>query len=1057
MNTKMKMRMLSLLLCFVMLVGLMPTTAFAADNQKVTSVAITYDASKVTVTTKATGEQVSNALVSATQTSAGEQASVNPIYVYLVKKDGGSYTSLQESTDPLSTTDEHYLCFYVNEASGYEWDEDNLPSVTVNGAPVAAEQVKWRYNKNGIVVYFPVTTTEDNFVFSVAVTTDSPFTAELGGTKQFTARVVGSVETVTWSVTGSTSSNTTIDSTGKLTVGSDETATSVSVLATSTFDSTKRGSRVISIVPKLSIDEVAVDPATATVYKGDSKTFSANVTQSGGVPTAVTWSVIGNSSSNTTIDSTGKLTVGKDETATGITVRATSTFDDTKCGESTVTLLEKSKVTQVAITYNASQVPVSTSLTGKQVTTALVLATQESAGEQAIVNRSSNETCLMKKDGDEYTRQNNSNDLLSKTGEYYFRFYVNEASGYEWNVDNLPSVTVNGTPVGTEQVKWGYQSSTGYIAVYIPVSVDEPSTYTITAVSEDTSKGTVTGGGDYAEGASVTLTATANEGYKFTGWYEGDDKKSESKSYTFTVSEACTFEARFNMLVTVANAVIEAPVEYGNPDMIPEASDSGKYTVTLDKWYDGSYNEMSAGDTFEGGKEYVLRVVFEAKEGYEFDDAVVFTVNNKATTNYGGEGFQREILFEIPAAASYPVTIENGKINGGTSSGNYGPGSIVAIVANAPESGKRFKEWTATDGVFFADATAAETSFTMPAKPVTITATYEDILAPTEYTITVENGTASVGAGTPVDKATAGTEITLTVDESAIPAGKVFDKWEVVSGGVTVTDGKFTMPANAVEIKATYKDAPVVPVTYTVTFDANGGTGTMAPSIGVSGEYTLPANEFNAPNGKQFKAWSVGGVEKAEGATITVNANTTVTAIWETIPAGRTCDIKPVTKVEPSCTEGGKEAYYKCEGCGKFYEDALGAKEITDLAAWGNIAKNGHTESDWKSDKDNHWKECTVAACGVIIENSKAAHADANNDGKCDTCEYNVGTTTTDPGNKPSDDTTKPEETNKPSDDVQSPQTGDNSMMWLWVALLFVSGFGVVATTVIGKKKSSAK
>ena len=42
-------------------------------------------------------------------------------------------------------------------------------------------------------------------------------------------------------------------------------------------------------------------------------------------------------------------------------------------------------------------------------------------------------------------------------------------------------------------------------------------------------------------------------------------------------------------------------------------------------------------------------------------------------------------------------------------------------------------------------------------------------------------------------------------------------------------------------------------------------------------------------------------------------------------------------------TEGGKEAYYKCEGCGKFYEDVLGTKEITDLASWGNIAKIAHT------------------------------------------------------------------------------------------------------------------
>ena len=45
-------------------------------------------------------------------------------------------------------------------------------------------------------------------------------------------------------------------------------------------------------------------------------------------------------------------------------------------------------------------------------------------------------------------------------------------------------------------------------------------------------------------------------------------------------------------------------------------------------------------------------------------------------------------------------------------------------------------------------------------------------------------------------------------------------------------------------------------------FAANGGTGTMADVTGISGKYTLPANGFTAPAGKQFKAWSVGGVEK---------------------------------------------------------------------------------------------------------------------------------------------------------------------------------------------------
>ena len=75
------------------------------------------------------------------------------------------------------------------------------------------------------------------------------------------------------------------------------------------------------------------------------------------------------------------------------------------------------------------------------------------------------------------------------------------------------------------------------------------------------------------------------------------------------------------------------------------------------------------------------------------------------------------------------------------------------------------------------------------------------------------------------------------------------------------------------------------PITYTVTFAAGGGTGTMADVTGISGEYTLPANGFTAPDGKQFKAWSVDGVEKAVGDKITVTADTTVTAIWEDIPA----------------------------------------------------------------------------------------------------------------------------------------------------------------------------
>ena len=268
------------------------------------------------------------------------------------------------------------------------------------------------------------------------------------------------------------------------------------------------------------------------------------------------------------------------------------------------------------------------------------------------------------------------------------------------------------------------------------------------------------------------------------------------------------------------------------------------------------------------------------------------------------------------------------------------------------------------------------------------------------------------------------------------PNGKVLAGFEI--DGVPYSFGDEYLVTQNFTLKFLWKDAPVT--TYTVTFDSDGGNAVTEQSV-ESGETAIkPADPTK--EGYTFKGWYLGETEY--DFTTPVAESITLKAKWEAVSLEpeHTCDIKPVEKVNPTCTEGGKEAYYKCEGCGKLFEDALGANEIEDIEAWGNLDKNGHTESDWNSDKDNHWKECTVADCGVIIENSKAAHKDDNNDGKCDICEYNIGITTTPGGN------------DKPSN---IPQTGDNGMMWLWVALLLVSGFGVVATAAYSKKRYSEK
>ena len=217
-------------------------------------------------------------------------------------------------------------------------------------------------------------------------------------------------------------------------------------------------------------------------------------------------------------------------------------------------------------------------------------------------------------------------------------------------------------------------------------------------------------------------------------------------------------------------------------------------------------------------------------------------------------------------------------------------------------------------------------------------------------------------------------------------------------------------------------------------FDANGGSGTMnAAEAAAATEYTLPENGFTAPAGKQFKNWEVNGTAMNPGDKVFLIEDFTVKAIWEDIP--HTCNIEPVEKVWPDCENGGKEAYYKCEGCGKNFEDANGTTEIADIANWGNLPKTGHnyaTVNGYKGE-DGHADTC---ACGDKA--NTAAHKDENADGKCDVCAYNVGLPT-------------------PPADPDNPQTGDNTQLGLWIALLIVSSFGIVAITLFGKKKYSAR
>ena len=67
----------------------------------------------------------------------------------------------------------------------------------------------------------------------------------------------------------------------------------------------------------------------------------------------------------------------------------------------------------------------------------------------------------------------------------------------------------------------------------------------------------------------------------------------------------------------------------------------------------------------------------------------------------------------------------------------------------------------------------------------------------------------------------------------------------------------------------------------------------------------------------------------------------------KTVP--HTHNLTLVPAKAPTCTEKGNTAYYTCDGCDKWFEDATGASEITDKTSV-ILAATGHSVSDWKSD-----------------------------------------------------------------------------------------------------------
>ena len=616
-------------------------------------------------------------------------------------------------------------------------------------------------------------------------------------------------------------------------------------------------------------------------------------------------------------------------------------------------------------------------------------------------------------------------------------------------------------------------------------------------------------GFDPAKAPKVTLYGTGNYCGKAEHYFTISENTAAAPTITTSsLPDGKVGEAYSQILTATGTTPITWSIDGGN---LPAGLSLNKDT-----------GEISGTPTAEGTAQFTVRAL------------------NSAGSN------TKELSITIAKAAPAEHTVRfNANGGGGTMAdvtGVSGSYTLPSCGFTEPE-GKQFKGWsTSADGSVISGTTYEVSSDT----------TFYAIWESKEYSIIVTDGKATIGAGSEISKAAQGTTITLTAN--AAPDGKVFDKWVVESSNTTLEDANsetttFIMPDSEVSVKATY----TIPHTHTYdqeiqkpetlksaadcTNDAVYFKSCSCGEISTTETFTAAgtqlghawASDWSKDTDNHWKECSRCHEKKDEAAHDYGSDNICDTCGYDkTVP--HTHNLTLVPAKAPTCTEKGNTAYYTCDGCDEWFEDATGASEITDKTSV-ILSATGHSASDWKSDNTDHWKECTVVGCGVIIEGSKAAHtagewiidtpATATTDGskhkECTVCGYTMTietipatgggehthsygsdwkndatnhwhecscgdkadkaahdfkwvvdkeATATQKGSKHEEcracgykkaaveipATGTPTEPGKPTG-PDSPQTGDNSNMILWIALLFVSGGVVIGITVYSKKK----
>ena len=294
------------------------------------------------------------------------------------------------------------------------------------------------------------------------------------------------------------------------------------------------------------------------------------------------------------------------------------------------------------------------------------------------------------------------------------------------------------------------------------------------------------------------------------------------------------------------------------PDLPCYGATEGTYFMAAraSDWTGGTVSKVDGWDVLTLDNRDVKEVTYKYDTGNARIGKVAFTLKTEVPAKY--------------------ITISFDP-NGGT--GTMKPMRVKAGVGYTlpectftPPEGKEFAGWLAVNGNVYPAGHDVFSTYDQSLK-----ATWKDKEA-AEITISFDpNG----GTGTmqPM-KVKSGENFTLPECTFTPPEGKEFAGWLAETGKVYPA-GEIVSSVGSSVLKATWKDKEAAEIT--ISFDPNGGTGTMQPMKVKSGEnFTLPECTFTPPEGKEFAGWlAANGNVHPAGEVVTFSIDQSLKATWK--------------------------------------------------------------------------------------------------------------------------------------------------------------------------------